>query len=199
MTNGERRIPVQYAKKVVGRKMYGGQNSAIPIKLNMSGVMPFIFAQSIVSIPATIKMIANPKQDGIAYKILSWFDQGSVVYVVLLFALIIAFAYFYIAISFNPNEVANNLKKNGGTVFGIRPGKPTADYIKRVTNRITLIGALFLSIIAIVPMILDVFWAPLAAISLGGTSILIAVGVAIETEREVEAQMTMRNYKGFLE
>ncbi len=199
VTESERRIPVQYAKKVVGRKMYGGQNSNLPIKLNMSGVMPFIFAQSIVSIPATIQMIVQPKEGGIAEKIFSVFAQGSVVYIVLLFILIIAFAYFYLAISFNPNEVANNLKKNGGTVFGIRPGKPTADYIRRVTNRIVLIGALFLSIIAIVPMILPSIYEPLSAVSLGGTSILIAVGVAIETERELEAQMTMRNYKGFLE
>lgn len=198
VTESERRIPIQYAKKVVGRKMYGGQNSNLPIKLNMSGVMPFIFAQSIVSIPETIRMIVNPKSE-LANKIFDIFSPSSVVYIVILFVLIIAFAYFYLAISFNPVEVANNLKKQGGTVFGIRPGKPTADYIRRVVNRIVLIGALFLSIIAIVPMVLPMIFPKLTAMTLGGTSMLIAVGVAIETERELEAQMTMRNYKGFLE
>lgn len=199
VTESERRIPVQYAKKVVGRKMYGGQNSNLPIKLNMSGVMPFIFAQSIVSIPSTLQMIFHPKEGGVAEAIFNAFAPGSLIYIILLFVLIIAFAYFYLAISFNPVEVANNLQKNGGTVFGIRPGKPTADYIRRVVNRITLIGALFLSIIAIVPMVLPAIYEPLGAIALGGTSLLIAVGVALETARELEAQMTMRNYKGFLE
>jgi len=205
VTESERRIPVQYAKKVVGRKMYGGQNSTLPIKLNMSGVMPFIFAQSIVSIPSTIKMVLQTKIDNSKFwtGFFKCFEPGSAAYlvtIVLLFVLIIAFAYFYLAISFNPDEVANNLKKNGGTVFGIRPGKPTADYIRRVVNRITLIGALFLSIIAIGPMLLTFIpVAPLAYVSLGGTSLLIAVGVALETEKELEAQMAMRNFKGFLE
>jgi preprotein translocase subunit SecY len=198
VTESERRIPVQYAKKVVGRKMYGGQSSNLPIKLNMSGVMPFIFAQSIISIPETIRMIAQPKAGGFWEKFFNVFSTSSPVYIIILFVLIIFFAYFYLAISFNPVEVANNLKKNGGTIFGIRPGKPTADYIRKVVNRITLIGALFLSVIAILPMILSNI-AVLAPISLGGTSLLIAVGVAIETERELEAQMAMRNYKGFLE
>ncbi len=198
VTESERRLPVQYAKKVVGRKMYGGQNSALPIKLNMSGVMPFIFAQSIMSIPETIRMVAQPKAGGFWEKFFNVFSTSHPVYIILLFVLIIAFAYFYLAISFNPVEVANNLKKNGGTVFGIRPGKPTSDYIGKVVRRITLIGALFLSIVAILPMILsnvDRLW----ALSLGGTSLLIAVGVALELERELEAQMSMRNYKGFLE
>ncbi len=203
VTESERRLPVQYAKKVVGRKMYGGQNSTLPIKLNMSGVMPFIFAQSIISIPSTIKLIFQTKikEGGFWDGFFSIFTQGTKLYwisLILLFILIIAFAYFYLAISFNPIEIANNLKKNGGTIFGIRPGKPTADYIRRITNRVTLIGALFLSIIAIGPMILS-YIDVLAPINLGGTSLLIAVGVAIETERELEAQMAMRNYKGFLE
>ena len=197
VTESERRLPVQYAKKVVGKKMYGGQNSALPIKLNMSGVMPFIFAQSIISIPETIRMIVQPTGK-FWVGFFNVFSPSHPVYIILLFVLIIAFAYFYLAISFNPVEVANNLKKNGGTIFGIRPGKPTSDYIGKVVRRITLIGALFLSIIAILPMILSNI-DKLAAISLGGTSLLIAVGVALETERELEAQMTMRNYKGFLE
>ncbi len=198
VTESERRIPVQYSKKTVGRKMYGGQSSNLPIKLNMSGVMPFIFAQSIISIPETIRMIAQPKAGSGWEKFFNVFSPSSPVYIILLFVLIIFFAYFYLAISFNPVEVANNLKKSGGTIFGIRPGKPTADYIRPVVNRITLIGALFLSIIAILPMILSNI-PVLSPVSLGGTSLLIAVGVAIETEREVEAQMAMRNFKGFLE
>ena len=198
VTESERRIPVQYAKKVVGRKMYGGQNSSLPIKLNMSGVMPIIFAQSIVSIPATLQLIFNPKAGGVAYKIFNFFSYTSPVYAILLFILIIAFAYFYLAISFNPVEVANNIKNNGGMVLGIRPGKPTADYITKILSRVTFIGALFLGLIAILPMVIAAIVPTLGNISFGGTSLLIVVGVALETSRELESQLMMRNYSGFL-
>lgn len=200
MTNSERRVNVQYAKKVVGRKMYGGQSTFLPIKLNMSGVMPIIFAQSIVSIPATLQLIfSNVKEGGFWSKFFTFFSHRSPVYAGLLFLLIIAFSYFYLAISFNPIEVANNLKKNGGFVPGIRPGKPTSDFITKILNKITLIGAFFLGIIAILPIVLAMTSPTLSGISFGGTSLLIVVGVALETARELESHMTMRHYKGFLE
>lgn len=205
VTESERKIPVQYAKRVVGRKMYGGQSSVLPIKLNMTGVMPIIFASSICSLPATILMfISEPANEGIGKTIYNIFSSisstSSPVYMVIYFALIIAFAYFYIAISFNPVEVANNLKKNGGFIPGIRPGKPTSDYISKILSKITLIGAIFLGFIAIFPMILGAV-APetFASLAFGGSSLLIVVGVALETAREIEAQMTMRHYKGFLQ
>jgi len=199
VTNSERRIPVQYAKKVVGRKMYGGQNSSLPIKLNMSGVMPIIFAQSIVSIPATLQLIFNPEAGSFWYKAFNAVSYQSPVYAIVLFLLIIAFAYFYLAISFNPVEVANNIKKNGGVVLGIRPGKPTADYITKILSRVTLIGALFLGVIAILPMVVAIVVPSLGNISFGGTSLLIVVGVALETVREIESQLMLRNYSGFLD
>ena len=201
MTNSERRLTVQYAKRVVGRKMYGGQSSNLPIKLNMSGVMPIIFAQSIVSLPATIAMLfPTPKAGSFWAGVVNFFSTTSVLYIVIYFVLIIAFAYFYIAISFNPVEVANNLKKNGGFIPGIRPGKPTADYITKILNRITLIGAIFLGIVAVFPMILNLAsGGKLAFIAFGGSSLLIVVGVVLETANEIEAQMAMRHYKGFLE
>ncbi len=200
VTNSERRIPVQYAKRVVGRKMYGGQSSNLPLKLNMSGVMPIIFASSIVSLPATIEMFIPAKHGSFWEKFVNFFSPNSVVYVVLFIALIIAFSYFYIAISFNNVEVSNNLKKNGGFIPGIRPGKPTADYIKMVLNRITLIGAIFLSFIAGLPLLVNIFaQGYLGALAFGGSSMLIVVGVALETARELESQMAMRHYKGFLE
>ncbi len=199
ITESERRIPVQYAKKVVGRKMYGGQNSSLPIKLNMSGVMPIIFAQSIVSIPATLQLIFNPAPGGFWYKVFNAISYQSPVYAIILFVLIIAFAYFYLAISFNPVEVANNIKRQGGMVLGIRPGKPTADYISRILSRVTLIGAIFLGLIAILPMIIAAVVPTLGNISFGGTSLLIVVGVALETVRELESQLMMRNYSGFLD
>lgn len=200
ITNSERRLPVQYAKKVVGRKMYGGQSTTLPIKLNMSGVMPIIFANSIVALPSTIEMIVTPKKGGFWEKFFDFFAYDSWVYVILFFILIILFAYFYILISFNPIEVANNLKKNGGFIPGIRPGKPTSDYITKILNRITLIGALFLGIIAVVPLIVNIILNnQLGSIAFGGSSLLIVVGVILETAREIEAQMTMRHYKGFLE
>ena len=202
ITNSERRLPVQYAKKQVGRKMYGGQSTTLPIKLNMSGVMPIIFANSIVAIPSTIEMIVQTKikKGGFWDKFFDVFAYDSWVYAVLFFILIIAFSYFYILISFNPVEVANNLKKNGGFIPGIRPGKPTSDYITRVLNRITLIGALFLGVIAIVPLIVNICTgSQIGSLAFGGSSLLIVVGVVLETVREIEAQMTMRHYKGFLE
>ena len=202
ITNSERRLPVQYAKKQVGRKMYGGQSTTLPIKLNMSGVMPIIFASSIVSIPSTIEMIiaSRLKEGGFWDKFFAVLSYNSPLYAVLFFILIIAFAYFYILISFNPIEVANNLKKNGGFIPGYRPGKPTSDYITKVLNRITLIGALFLGVIAVAPLIVNMATgSQLGSIAFGGSSLLILVGVILETARELEAQMSMRHYKGFLD
>ena len=205
LTESERKIPVQYAKRVVGRKMYGGQSSVLPIKLNMTGVMPIIFASSICSLPATIMMfVSEPSGDGFGHSVYHFFETvfatTSPVYMVIYFILIIAFAYFYIAISFNPVEVANNLQKNGGSILGLRPGKPTSDYISKILSKITLIGAIFLGFIAVLPMILGAISPTVfAGISFGGSSLLIVVGVAVETVREIEAQMTMRHYKGFLQ
>ena len=202
ITNSERRLPVQYAKKVVGRKMYGGQSTNLPIKLNMSGVMPIIFANSIVALPSTIELLLQNviKEGGFWDKFFGIFAYDKPLYAILFFILIIAFAYFYILISFNPVEVANNLKKNGGFIPGYRPGKPTSDFITKVLNRITLIGALFLGVIAVVPLIVNmVSKTSLGSLAFGGSSLLIVVGVILETQREIEAQMTMRHYKGFLE
>ena len=200
ITNSERRIPIQYAKRVVGRKMYGGQNSNLPLKLNMAGVMPVIFASSIISLPATIGAFTQPKEGGFWDKFINVFSPDSWVYLVLNVALIVAFSYFYISISFNTVEVSNNLKKNGGFVPGIRPGRPTADYIKKILNRVTLIGALFLIVIAGLPMAASLF-APqyLGLLQFGGTSLLIVIGVALETVHDLESQLAMRHYKGFLE
>ena len=200
-TNSERRIPIQYAKRVVGRKMYGGQSSNLPLKLNMSGVMPVIFASSIVSIPATIAGFFP--DSGFAKWVTKWFSYTSVFYIALFIVLIFAFAYFYIMISFNPVEVANNIRSQGGSIPGIRPGKPTSDYIKKILNRITLLGAIFLVVIAGVPMIVNAittaFEINFSSIAFGGTSLLIIVGVALEVVRDIEAQLAMRNYKGFLD
>ena len=194
VNDAERRIPVQYAKRVVGRKMYGGQSTHLPMKVNMSGVMPIIFAQTIASIPGTIAMFFG-KTGGWAS---NW--TNSLIYALVYFLLIIFFAYFYSTIQFNPIEVANNLKKNGGYIPGFRPGKPTSEFIQKVLNKITLFGALYLGIIAIVPILISHFssTAALTGLSIGGTSIIIVVGVALETVRALEAQMLMRNYKGFL-
>lgn len=198
VNDAERRIPVQYAKRVVGRKMYGGQSTHLPMKVNMSGVMPIIFAQSIASLPATIAAFTGASHD-------NWFmrafDTTSITYAIIYFLLIIFFAYFYSTIQFNPVEIANNLKKNGGYIPGFRPGKPTSEFIKKVLNKITLFGAIYLSIIAVVPILVAHFSkaSALTGISLGGTSIIIVVGVALETVRALEAQMLMRNYKGFLD
>lgn len=200
MTNSERRIPVQYAKRVVGRKMYGGQSSNLPIKVNMVGVMPIIFASSIVSIFPTIKTFTNPKEGSFWHSFLSFFDSDRIPYVIITFFLLIFFAYFYTSISFNPVEVANNMKQNGGSVPGIRPGRPTAEYISKILRKITLIGAILLAVIDIFPMIVNIAsGGNLSELAFGGSSIIIVVGVILETIREIEAQMTMRNYKGFLE
>ncbi len=197
MTNAERRIPVQYAQRVVGRKMYGGQSTHIPIKVNMSGVLPVIFASSILSIPSTIAGFMNVDPDGIMGKILSVIRYDHWVYAVLYFFLIMAFNYFYISIQYNPMEIANNLRKNNGTIPGIRPGKPTAEFIARVVSKVTVVGGIFLAIIAIGPILLSQLMG--INISLGGTSIIIVVGVALDTVRQLESQMMMRHYKGFLE
>lgn len=200
MTNAERRLPVQYAKKVVGRKMYGGMSTNLPIKLNMSGVMPIIFANAIVALPATLELIFPPSgQDTFWYKFVNAFDSRTALYSILTFVLIIAFAYFYLMISFNPIEVANNIQKNGGTILGYRPGAPTAAYIKKVLNRITLIGAFFLGIIAVFPTVVAAINPQLSYLTFGGSSLLIVVGVVLETTRDLESQITMRHYKGFLD
>ncbi|MGI5930393.1 preprotein translocase subunit SecY [Pseudoflavonifractor sp.] len=202
INDSERRIPVQYAKRVVGRKMYGGQSSHIPLKVNMSGVMPIIFAQAIASLPATIAAFIPGGSESTFMKV---FDSNGLVYAIVYFLLILGFSYFYATMQFNPIEVANNLKKNGGFVPGFRPGKPTADFIAKVLNKITLFGAIYLAIIALLPIITSNI-INLASgsqmgrsLSIGGTSIIIVVGVALETVKALEAQMLMRHYKGFLE
>ncbi len=202
-TNSERRIPIQYAKRVVGRKMYGGQSSNLPLKMNMAGVMPVIFASSIVSIPATIAGIVSAAKGGTTTGFSKWienyFNYNTPLYIVLFIALIVVFSYFYIMISFNPVEVANNIRTNGGAIPGIRPGKPTSDYIKKILNRITLMGAVFLVVIAALPMVVSIFAPSFSSLAFTGTSLLIVVGVALETVRDLEAQLAMRNYKGFLD
>ena len=197
VNDAERRIPVQYAKRVVGRKMYGGQSTHLPMKVNMSGVMPIIFAQSIASVPATIAAFTGKTNGWVS----TWFGTNSIPYAIAYLLLIIFFAYFYSTIQFNPVEVANNLKKNGGYIPGFRPGKPTSEFIQKVLNKITLFGAIYLGIIAVVPILISHFSdaAAKTGLSLGGTSIIIVVGVALETIRALEAQMLMRNYKGFLD
>lgn len=198
MSNAERRIPVQYAKRVVGRKMYGGQSTHLPIKVNASGVMPIIFASSILALPQTVSMFWQPEAGTVGAHILNLFSQRSVVYIVLYALLILAFAYFYASIQFNPIEIANNLKKNGGFIPGFRPGKPTSDFILKVINKITLFGALYLAIVAILPIIAGIIIKN-TSLAVGGTSVIIVVGVALETVKSLEAQMLMRHYKGFLE
>ena len=198
MTEAERRIPVQYAKRVVGNKMYGGQNTHIPIKVNMSGVMPIIFASSILMLPTMILGFMNADQQATSFgKVLQLFSVQGIFYAVVYFAMIIGFAYFYATIQFNPVEMTNNLRKNGGAIPGIRPGKPTSDFISKILSRITLMGALFLSVIAILPIVIGNVGR--INISLGGTSVLIMVGVALDTVRNLESQMMMRHYKGFLD
>ncbi len=198
--NSERRIPVQYAKRVVGRKMYGGQSTHIPMKVNMSGVMPIIFAQSIASLPATIGAFAGwtLESQGFGGGMMRLFDTSKPFYSILYFLLIVGFSYFYASMTFNPVEVSNNLKKNGGFIPGFRPGKPTADFITKVLNKITMFGALYLSIIAIAPIITGNI-VGYSSLAIGGTSVIIVVGVALETVKQMEAQMLMRHYKGFLE
>ncbi|WRS27491.1 preprotein translocase subunit SecY [Oscillospiraceae bacterium MB08-C2-2] len=197
MTTAERRIPVQYAKRVVGRKFYGGQSSHIPVKVTMSGVMPIIFASALLSIPGLIQGFVDPYNERWIGKVLSLFNYNTIWYALLYLLLIIAFNYFYVSIQYNPIEMANNLRKNNGAIPGIRPGRPTSDFIARVISKITLVGALFIAGVAILPIILgNVFKINIA---LGGTSIIIVVGVALDTVRTLESQMMMRHYKGFLE
>ncbi|OUN22634.1 preprotein translocase subunit SecY [Flavonifractor sp. An82] len=198
--NSERRIPVQYAKRVVGRKMYGGQSSHIPLKVNMSGVMPIIFAQAIASLPSTIGMFfgKSVESEGGWGVFLRVFNTTSVVYIIVYFLLIVGFSYFYSTMQFNPVEVANNLKKNGGFIPGFRPGKPTADFIHKVLGKITMFGALYLAVIAIAPIVTGAVIG-VSSLAIGGTSVIIVVGVALETTKAMEAQMMMRHYKGFLE
>ncbi len=197
MQDSERRIPIQYAKRVVGRKMYGGQSSFLPIKVALGGVLPIIFASSILSIPSTINLFLNVKE-GFLKGFFDLFSSSSWLYIGLYFILILMFAYFYTTIQYNPVEMANNLKSNNGTIPGIRPGAPTAEYIKKILSRITLIGALFLSVIALVPLVYSKFTS-MNGLSMGGTSIIIVVGVALETVKQLESQMMMRHYKGFLD
>ena len=198
MSDAERRIPIQYAKRVVGRKMYGGNNTHLPIKVNMSGVMPIIFASSILMLPTMIVSFMNDTTST-WYKIFNLFSTRGAFYAALYFALIIAFAYFYVQIQYNPVEMANDLRKNSGSIPGIRPGKPTSDFIKKVLSRITLIGALLLSVIAVGPIIFSIIKPEFSGLSIGGTSIIIIVGVALETVTNLESQMMMRHYKGFLD
>ena len=198
MTNAERRIPVQYAKRVVGRKMYGGQSTFIPVKVNMSGVMPIIFASSLLAIRGNIAAFTSPDTNSFAGRMLYSFNTNTILYAVLYFVLILAFNYFYVAIQYNPIEMSNNLRNNSGTIPGIRPGRPTSDFIARIIAKITLIGGLFLGIVATLPILLGKF-TPGLNVSLGGTSVIIVVGVALDTFRQLESQMMMRHYKGFLE
>jgi len=200
MNEAERRIPIQYAKRVVGRKQYGGQKTHIPIKVCMSGVMPIIFAMSFMALPQTVQMFAGEptKTSGFYYHFCNFFDRTNWTYAVLYFILIIAFNYFYVSIQYNPVEIANNLRQGNGGIPGIRPGKPTSDYIQRVLSKIALVGAIFLGIIAIIPVIMGIADANLQALSMGGTTILISVSVAIETTRTLESHLMMRHHKGFL-
>ena len=194
--NSERRIPVQYAKRVVGRKVYGGQNTYLPIKVNMSGVLPIIFAQSIASLPATIHTFVNGNRGGWWYN--NVFSTSSAVYAIGYFLLIIFFSYFYATIQYNPVEIANNMKRNGGFIPGFRPGRPTSEFIGKTINKIVIFGALYLAVVALLPIITGNIF-NISSLAIGGTSVIIVVGVAIETMAAIEAQMMMRHYKGFLE
>ena len=204
VNDAERRIPVQYAKRQVGRKMYGGQSSSLPMKVNMSGVLPIIFAQSIATIPATIgAFLPAPTEGSFGDAVLNAIDTKSVLYLLIYFMLIIGFSYFYASIQFNPVEISNNLKRNGGFIPGFRPGKPTSDFISRVLNKITMFGALYLGVVAILPLIADKIASAssktVTTLGIGGTSVIIVVGVALETVQALENQMLMRQYKGFLD
>ena len=199
VNEAERRIPVQYAKRQVGRKMYGGQASTLPMKVNMSGVLPIIFAQTIASLPATIwAFIGTPEEGTVGRSIYNAIDTKSVLYLILYFLMIIGFSYFYATIQFNPVEISNNLTRNGGFIPGFRPGKPTSDFIAKVLNKVTLFGAIYLGIVAICPLIAGKLLGN-PSLAIGGTSVIIVVGVALETVRALESQMMMRQYKGFLE
>lgn len=197
MNDSERRIPVQYAKKVVGRKIYGGQSTFLPIKVTMSGVMPVIFASAILSIPSTIRMFIS-EPTGFWKGFFDAFSTSGWLYSVLYLLLIIMFAYFYMTIQYNPIEMANNLRTNNGTIPGIRPGRPTAEFISKILSKVTLIGAIFLAVVAILPIIYGNLTA-MQGLTMGGTSVIIMVGVALETVKQIESQMMMRHYKGFLD
>ena len=205
MNAAERRIPIQYAKRVVGRKQYGGQSTHIPVKVCMSGVMPIIFAMSFMSLPSTISLFKPVYQEPSGFwqnfynGFINFFNTRTWTYALVYFILIIAFNYFYVAMQYNPIEIANNLRQNNGGITGIRPGKPTSDYIQRVLSKITLVGAFFLGIIAIFPIALTWFDSNLGSLAMGGTTILIVVSVALETVRTLESEMMMRHHKGFLE
>ena len=196
INDAERRIPIQYAKRVVGRKVYGGQSTNLPIKVSMSGVLPVIFAQSIVSIPATICAFTG-NTSGWWYE--NVFTSSGWVYGVFYFLLIFFFSWFYSTIQYDPVEISNNLKKNGGFIPGFRPGKPTADFIHKVINKVLVFGALYLAIVALLPIIGSNVLDGAQYLAIGGTSIIIVVGVALETVKALEAQMLMRHYKGFLD
>lgn len=198
MNDAERRIPVQYAKRVVGRKQYGGQSTHMPIKVAMAGVLPIIFAGSLLAIPETIKAFVNVKEGSFWAGFFDLFKQGSWFYSLLYFILIVAFSYFYVAIQYNPVEMANNLQKNNGAIPGIRPGRPTSDFITRIVGKITFIGALFLGVIALLPTLIGAV-SGIEGVTVGGTTVIIVVSVALETARSLESQMMMRHYKGFLE
>ena len=197
ITNSERRIPVQYAKRVVGRKMYGGQSTFLPIKVTMSGVMPVIFASAILSIPSTIRLFVG-EPTGFWKGFFNAFSSTGWLYSVLYLLLIVVFAYFYMTIQYNPIEMANNLRTNNGTIPGIRPGRPTAEFISKILSKITLIGAIFLAFVAILPILYSNLTG-MYGLSMGGTSVIIMVGVALETVKQIESQMMMRHYKGFLD
>ena len=199
MDNAERRIPIQYAKRVVGRKMYGGQSTYLPIKIAMAGVLPIIFAMSFMSIPQTIEMFTGEPEAGTFwYGFMRLFSTTHPFYATLYFILIILFSYFYVTMQYNPVEIANNLRQNNGAVPGIRPGKPTSDYITRILSKLILVGALFLGIVALFPIIFAQV-TNVGSLALGGTSILIVVSVALETVRQLESLLMMRHHKGFLE
>ena len=198
MSDAERRIPVQYAKKVVGRKMYGGQSTHMPIKVNMSGVMPIILAVSILSLPSILVTFFGEPKKAFWASVVGAFAQDSWFYIILYALMIVGFAFFYVTIQYNPVEMANNLRKNGGAIPGQRPGKPTADFIKRVLNKVTFIGALFLGVVALFPSVFGKITG-IYGLTIGGTSIMIVVGVALETVQQIESQMMMRHYKGFLD
>ena len=198
---GQRRIPVQYAKRVVGRKMYGGQSTHIPMKVNQSGVIPVIFAMSLLQFPLTITYFLSA-DNGFSMFVQKWLspsgNPGIWVYGILNIILIIFFTYFYNAMTFNPAEVADNMKTNGGFIPGLRPGKATEEYLQKVMSRLSIVGAVFLAAVATLPTILGALVPSLSGIHFGGTSLLIAIGVALDTVRQLEQQMVMRNYQGFL-
>ena len=197
MDAAERRIPIQYAKRQIGRKVYGGQSTHLPIKVAMTGVMPIIFAFAIVGVPATIAQFFP--NSGYYTWVNKYFSTTSPLYMILTFVLIILFNYFYLSIQYDPVEISNNIKNNGGTIPGIRPGKPTSDFIIRSVNRVTLCGALFLGVIAVLPYIIEAIVPTASGLAIGGTSVMILVSVALETVRGLESQMLMRHYKGFLD